>query len=131
MCSYLCTIMWARLMIFPVFFTCSDCWKNTVYPAWTIPLSTYHSLGRLFRNPNLNNICLTVVDNAFNKEKAQILYNLLSENHHLRGFTFVNNCGFYNFEGREWDDFEANMQPIKQLNSVISDIRWGRKTVSP
>lgn len=49
--------------------------------------------------PNLQTLALTVTDNRFNKEKAQILYNILSQSH-IKGFTFVN--------GAQNIDFEAN-----------------------
>lgn len=34
------------------------------------------------------------MDNRFNKEKAQILYNILSQSQ-LKGFTFVNSANSY------------------------------------
>lgn len=129
MCSYMCTLIWGSFIILPLFFMCMDWWKRCTFPAWTIAPSVYMSMGRLFRGPNLRNITLTVIDNTFDKAKAQILFNLISESRMLKGFTFINSCGSYNFNGNEWSDFEDNMRPIKQLNNVISDIRWGTQIV--
>jgi hypothetical protein len=33
----------------------------------------------------------------------------------LRGLTIVNSAGPYDYNGREFTDFDCNMMPIKQL----------------
>ena len=47
----------------------------------------------------------------------------------MAGFTFVNMAGDYDYNGREWSDFEKNMAPIKGLTNIISEIRWDNKLV--
>lgn len=66
-----------------------DWWKKMVFPCYNIPEITYQSLQSLLALPNLQTLALTVNDNRFNKEKAQILYNILSQSH-IKGFTFIN-----------------------------------------
>lgn len=127
--SFICTCFWGCLTILPLFLMCLDCWKKCTYPAWTIAPNVYMSLGRLLRGPNFRNITLSVIDNTFDKTKAQILYNLIAESRMLKGFTFTNICGTYNFDGNEWSDFVDNMRPIKQLHNVTSDISWGSQIV--
>jgi hypothetical protein len=128
MCSFLCTLIWGSIIILPLFFICMDWWKRCTFPAFTISANVYMSMGRLIRSPNLKNITITVVDNNFDKAKAQMLYNHIAESR-LRGFTFINNAGAYDFLGDEYSDFVANMKPIKSLNNVTSDIRWGGEIV--
>lgn len=129
MWSYICTIIWGSIILFPLILMCMDCWRRCTFAAWTIDPSVYMSLGKFIRGQNLRNITLVVADNTFDKTKAQILYNSLAESRSIKGFTFVNCCGPYNFNGNEWSDFEVNMKPIKQLSNLGSDIRWGKQIV--
>ena len=62
----MCTAIWGGFIIIPLFFMCMDWWKKCVYPAFSIPVSTYMKLDRIFKAPNLNNVTLTVNDNTFN-----------------------------------------------------------------
>jgi len=66
MMGLLCTAIWGGIIIIPLFFMCMDWWKKCVYPAFTIPVSTYMKLDRIFRAPNINNVTLSVNDNTFN-----------------------------------------------------------------
>jgi len=94
--SLMCTAIWGGIIIIPIFFMCCDWWKRCTFPAFSIPVSTYMKLSRIFRAPNLNNVTLTIIDNTFNAEKAMILYNLLAESR-IKGFTFINGAGNYDF----------------------------------
>jgi hypothetical protein len=50
----------------------------------------YINLGYIInRSTAITNVTLTVVDNAFNSQKARILYELL-QNSNVKGFTFLN-----------------------------------------
>ena len=93
---YFCTIFWGSIFLLPLFCICCDWWRRCVFPAFDIPIETYHSLGRLFRSPNLRNITLRVVDNTFDLQKADLLCKLVSESR-LKGFTFVNSAGGYDY----------------------------------
>jgi hypothetical protein len=124
----MCTIIWGSFIILPLFFICCDWWKRCTFPAFDISPAVYMSFAKVFRAPNIKNVTLTVVDSTFDANKANILYNLLSESR-LRGFTFINGAGAYDFNGRENSDFIKNMRPIKMLNNVISDMRWGSDIV--
>jgi len=128
MCSYLCTLIWGSIIILPLFFMCMGWWKRCTYPIYDISPSVYMSLGKLFKAPNIRNVTMTVTDNTFDANKANIIYNLLAESR-LRGFTFINGAMDFNVNGRENSDFVSNMRPIKSLNNVISDIRWGTDIV--
>ena len=77
MASYLCTIIWGSIIIFPLFFLCMGWWKRCTYPAFTIDSQIYQSLSRLTKSSSLKNITLRVMDNAFDREKANILYNCI------------------------------------------------------
>ena len=66
---------------------------------------------------------LTVVDNCFNANKANILYNILS-NSSMKGFTFINAATAFDYNNNEFSHFEANMAPIRNLPNMIVDIRW-------
>ena len=75
MASYLCTIIWASIIILPIFFLCMDWWKRCTFPAYTIASNVYMGLTRIFRGSNIKNVTLTVNDNTFDQAKARILYN--------------------------------------------------------
>lgn len=92
----MCTALWGGFLIIPLFFMCMNWWKKCVYPAYSIPASAFMKMDRIFKAPNINNITLTLTDNTFNGEKAMILYNLLLQSR-IRGFTFINAAGMYNF----------------------------------
>ena len=76
---------------------CCDWWKRITYASFNVPEATYQSLQNLLTLPNLQALALTVVDNRFDKKKAQILYNILSQSH-IKGFTFVNGAMNIDFE---------------------------------
>lgn len=121
--GYICTIIWGSILIFPIFFICCAWWQRCVYPAYDIPYSVYESLGKLFRGGSLRNVTLNITDNTFDQAKAQLLYNFISSSK-ISGFTLINSAGPYNFKGNEYSNFLANMQPIKNLPLVMSDLRW-------
>ena len=127
-CSLMCTMIWGSLIIFPLFLMCCDWWKKCTYPAFSIDEGTYQSICRLLRGSGMKNITLRVHDNTFDGGKANILYNGLVESG-VRGFTFINLAGDYNFRGREWSDFSRNMAPIKALTNITSEIRWDDQLV--
>ena len=129
MWSYMCTIIWGSILIFPIFFMCCNWWIKCTYPAWNISPTVYMALGRIFRAPNLRNITISVIDNNFDDVKARILYNLLAESR-VRGFTFINAAATYDYLNREYSDFVKNMRPIKTLSNIISDIRWATEIVT-
>ena len=58
-----------------------------------------------------------------------IIYNLVAQSR-IKGFTFINQAGMYDYNEREYSDFDRNMKPIKRLSHVISDIRWGYEIVT-
>jgi hypothetical protein len=126
--SYWCTFIWASLIILPFFFIFCGWWKKCTFPAYDISPAVYMSLAKVFRAPYIKNITLTVVDNTFDANKANILYNLLSESR-VRGFTFINRAEDYDFNSRENSDFVKNMRPIKTLKNVISYLSWATDVV--
>ena len=42
----------------------------------------------------------------------------------LKGFTFVNSAGGYDYHDNEYSDFQQNMLPIKQNAGLIAEIQW-------
>ena len=68
-------------------------------------------------------LSLTVLDNCFNADKANILYNMLS-NSQVKGFTFIKTAEMMDYKDSEYSDFKTNMFPIKRLNNMVTDIRW-------
>jgi hypothetical protein len=128
-CSLTCTVIWGSILIFPLCFMCCNWWKKCTYPAWNISPGVYMALGRILRAPNLRNITISVVDSNFDDVKARILYNLLVESR-VRGFTFINAAGNYDYLNREFTDFVKNMRPIKTLSNVTSDMRWYTEIVT-
>jgi hypothetical protein len=123
-CCYILTILLGSLLIFPLCFICCMWWKKIVYPTYELSLQAYQSIAYLIQSsPNMNNVALSVVDNAFNAEKARILYEALSRSR-VTGFSFLNRALACNDQFNEADDFRNNMQPIKSL-SLTSSIVWG------
>ena len=94
----ICTTVWGGFLIFPMCFMCCDWWKKMVYPAYEVPESTYYSLQNLFSLPAIQSVTLRVVDNRLDANKCQILYNALSRAPSLKGFSFSNQTGMYDFQ---------------------------------
>jgi hypothetical protein len=111
------------ILIFPMILMCTDCWKRHTLPAFDIPIQIYESLFPLLRAPNFRNLTLCVADHVFNGEKANLLYNMLSAGS-VRGFTFINFAGSYDFKDNSYSEFEKHMAPIKGLKNMVADIRW-------
>lgn len=107
---------------------CCGWWKRCTYPAFDVPTTTYESLRKLLQGSSVRNLTLTVVDNCFDAQKANILYEIVSQSR-LGGFTFINMAGDYDFVGDGNSRFIQYMRPIKQLPKVISEIRWGTEIV--
>ena len=85
-----CFTVLLACLIFPLFFMCCNWWKKIAHPKYEVNPTTYQAVGNALSSvPNLNNLSLTVVDNAFNNEKAQILYNIVG-GRQLAAFTFDN-----------------------------------------
>jgi hypothetical protein len=89
-CCFCITMILGALLIIPMFLLCCMWWKKIVYPEYVLSDQIYRSLGQIInRSTAVTNVTLTVVDNAFNAEKARILYDLLLHSN-VKGFTFVN-----------------------------------------
>jgi hypothetical protein len=124
MCCFLMTILCGSFFIFPLCFMCCMWWKKIAYPTYELSIDAYHTLANFIsRAPNMNNLNLTVVDNAFNAKKAGILHECLSRSR-ITGFTFNNRSLHCNGQFNEADDFRANMTPIKTMN-ISTSITWG------
>lgn len=94
----MCTTIWGGIIIIPLFFMCMDWWKRCTFAAYTIPPNVYMSLTRLLAGSNIRNLTLRVTDNTFDAQKANILYNGMTQSR-IKGFTFINMCGAYDFNG--------------------------------
>jgi NADH/NAD ratio-sensing transcriptional regulator Rex len=68
---------------------CCGWWKKIVSAAFNVPISTYQKLEALLASPTIRSVTLTVCDSAFDKNKAQYLYNMLSRSN-VKGFNFTN-----------------------------------------
>lgn len=69
-----------------------------------------------------------VKDNNFDRNKAQILYQIISSQPRLLGFTFINYAQGIDYKSNEYANFEDNMKPFKKL-PLITDLRWFREVV--
>jgi hypothetical protein len=63
--SYICTLVWGSILLFPLFFVCCSWWRRCTLPIYEVPASTYAAIGRLLRGSSLRNLTLVVVDNGF------------------------------------------------------------------
>lgn len=118
------TLMVGVFCCFPLCFMCCMWWKKIVAAFYELTLEAYRDIGVfLERNQSATNLNLTVADNAFNAEKARVLYESLSRSR-LTGFTFVNVALACNNRGNEADDFLSNIVPLKSLNIAMS-LKWG------
>ena len=102
---YLATIICASIVLFPLFFMCCGWWKRIVSEAYSIPTSTYEKLAAILHNPGIRAVTLSVLDNTFNFQKAQILFNLLARSQ-IKGFSFTNRAGPYDFNESEFSKFK-------------------------
>jgi hypothetical protein len=124
-CCLCMTICFGAFLIFPLCFMCCGWWKKMVLPKYEINAETYRALGRIIASPAtaITNLTLTVVDNAFNAEKARILYEVVSQSR-LTGFTFNNLALACNYQASEADDFVQNMSAMKSLTQITSSCIW-------
>ena len=121
------TIVFAFLL-FPIFFFCCNWWKKITNPKWEINTTTYQAIANAVNSlPSLNNFSLTVADNGFNSEKAQILHNIV-KSRKLAAFTFINMAREFDWREEEFSRFRQNMQPIHELG-VASEMKWGEEVV--
>ncbi len=93
-----------------------------VYPAYSVPLSTYQKLEALICSSSIKTVTMTVIDSTFDSQKAKLLYDMLSRSS-VKGFTFTNLASANNFNSDEWTEFKAHMIPIKSL-PIMSEIKW-------
>jgi hypothetical protein len=78
-CCFYFTVISGSFIILPLFFMCCMWWKKIVYPFYELSVDAYQNIANLIaRSPNMNNLTLTITDNAFNAQKARILYDALS-----------------------------------------------------
>jgi hypothetical protein len=121
---YWLTLITGFIFIFPLF--CMDCtwWQKLVYPKYEVSLELYHSLIRFIRNCHSCRLLnLKVCDNAFNNEKARILFDGL-QGTQLTAFAFENVAGNFNYAGSESDDFMVNAGLLRQLPMTVT-MKWG------
>jgi hypothetical protein len=97
MCE-MCTFIWGSIIILPLLLVCFNPWKRCVHAAYDIPESVYRSLSKLINGPNMRNLTINITDNLFDRQKAQILFQMV-ERSGLRGLTLINSAGGYDFNG--------------------------------
>jgi hypothetical protein len=89
-CCFSVTILLGAFFIIPLCFMCCMWWKKIVYPTYEVSIEAYQALADLIqRLPNLSQLNLTVVDSAFNAEKARMLHEALSRTR-ITGLNFTN-----------------------------------------
>jgi hypothetical protein len=89
-CCLISTIIAGSCLIFPLCFMCCTWWQKIVNPTYELTTEAYRDVGRFIElSPSINNLNLVVGDNAFNAEKARILFEMLSRSR-ITGFTFRN-----------------------------------------
>jgi len=123
MCLEMLTLIPGTYLIIPNFFHCCDWFRRKVVNIYEVPTAIYDSIAVIARSPNLRNLTLTVVDNLFNQQKAQILYEVISGST-IRGLTFINMAKNFDYNGKQYSEFEKNIKPIREISRIRSDIRW-------
>lgn len=111
---YFATLVFGVCFIFPLFFLCCQCWKRMVYPAYEVSKEAYLMLIKLVQNTQLQVLTLTVYDNAFNKEKCEILFEMIRKST-LKSFNFYNKAVGFDYQSNEKESFRENMMPIKEM----------------
>ena len=71
---------------------------------------------------------LTVADNAFDSEKASILYDGLIGSR-IGTFNFVNLALCCNYRNNEADNFMSNVACLKDLGQIKTSLTWGELTL--
>lgn len=85
-----CIILWASLLIFPLFFLCCEWYKRLTEPGFSVNIKAYEAIRTLFMNaPNLKIVNLVIYDNAFGKEKYNLLGDIISMSR-IKAFTIRN-----------------------------------------
>ena len=127
-CIRITTVLLGMCLIFPLFFTCCMWWKKLVYPKYEVIEEVYRAIWRFCsRSPHCTVINLSVADNAFNGEKARMIYEGLSSSS-VRTFNFTNMALACNYRENEIDNFQMNVAPCKQLDHITSTFTWGDET---
>ena len=70
---------------------------------------------------------MTVQDNYYCQQKAQILINAIARSN-VKNFTFVNIAQAFDVKGNNYSDFQKYMQSVYQFIK-FGDISWGNKFV--
>ncbi len=87
------------LLFFPWIVMCCEWWTKMVEPAFELPLDIYHGLMGLIKMPTVKSVNLEVIDNAFNNEKAKLIFNNLSASE-VKDFTFYNSGGAFDYKDK-------------------------------
>ena len=100
-------------------------WKKIVYPKYEVNEEFYRALVRFCRRSQYcTTINLTIADNAFNGEKANLLYEGLSSSS-VTTFNFINMALACNYRENEADNFMNNVAPLKDLTRITTSLSWG------
>jgi hypothetical protein len=74
-CIFTLVVILASFLIFPMFFFCCMCFKKMTYPRYDLSVNFYRLIGAFIRKEMQCRVLnLSVVDNAFNSDKARALY---------------------------------------------------------
>ena len=94
---------------------CCMWWKKIVNAHYEVNIDTYQVLANFINyTPSVTTITFEVIDNAFNTEKANVLHMAL-QGKNLTSFTFVNTAMPINYQNDEFDNFQLNVAPMKDL----------------
>lgn len=86
---YILTIFLAIIFIVPVFLFCCLCWRKRLNSVYEVPIGTYQKLGTIFHTQFIRSVKLTVNDNKFDKNKADLLIDMIKRSP-IKVFTFSN-----------------------------------------
>lgn len=130
-CCFIFTLVAGGFCFFPYCLLCCDCYKRSVYEQRSLALDGYAALATAIAAfPSLENVIVFVNDSLLDAQKAAVLERALLSVPKLVSFSFLNQSGNYDNQGREYSDFETYFAQFRQANKGMYAIVWGTKVLN-
>ena len=87
-------------------------------------LRHYRAIFKLLGKLGVKEVVLKVMDQAFNRDTANMIEGFINKKK-IQWFTLDNIAAEFGVDGDEYEDFEANVESLKE-NRRVKALRWGK-----
>ena len=116
-CFFFWTLILTSIMVLPLFWLCTDCWKRMAFRLTEVRVETYQLVQQLLKRGRFEEFFLNLDDSYMDEEKVELLGDGVRTR--VGNFALVNRARHFNATHNNADDFQKYARRhLGQLKNV-------------